>query len=1327
MRKTRLLKHFFLLFALIVGAGNAWAVDKWVKTAPSDLQTGDIVVIVDQTSSKAMSNNNGTSAPSATTVTLNSDKSEISSTVSATLQWEVTKDGDSFQFGVSGDYLYVTNTNNGVKVGSGARNTFTIVTGGDNGGYYLYNGDSDDSRYVGCYSQSDWRCYGSINNNIKGNNNAFYKKTAASGAVDPTVTISSTTLTVGGTATISGPSDLSMSFETSDNSVASVDADGVVTGVAVGEATITATWDAVANTYNAGSQEFTVTVADATVYEKVTDASQLVAGNEYILVATGSNVAMGAQDSKLRKYVTVTINDNKVEITDEAVAVLTLGGSTGAWTFLASDNSQYLALTANSNEVHASNDATLSTSKWTITDDFQLQTDAQSDTRYLRYNSGSPRFACYKSGQVVAVLFVKSGGSTDEKLEPGYSFSATSAEATLGEDFTAPTFNNPNGISVTFDSSDKSVATISATGEVEILAGGSTTISASSEADETYKEGYAYYTLTVIDPDAPGTENNPYTVAQARAAIDAGVGTQGVYAKGIVSKIVTPYDSQYGNISYNISADGTTTADQLEAYRGKSYNGVEFTSEDDIQVGDEVVIYGNLKKYTDGTYEFAADNQLVSLIRNTVTIDADDISIAYDATSGTINYTITNPVDDGELTAALTAYCDWLALGSIGETIPFTVTNNPNGTSRFATVRLTYTYHSSITITKEVKITQAPNPNVVMTIAEVRAQESGEVNTRGVVTSYVGSTAFIQDGTAAICVYGANLGLTVGDEIIVAGTLSTYNGLLEIKDPDITVSSSGNEVTASVKTIAEIVADYNGSNGLQGWLVKIEDAVVNAVDGQKITIAQGNNTIMVAGVPSNITVSVNNIVTVIGNIGSYNDVRIVNPSDVYLKPTITIDPLTYDLNSLNQSGTVEVGYTNIDFTNSLEVVFLDVNSSPTTYNWITAQINSSNHNISFNVEANNGAETRIAYLKVLGYDKDGEEVYSGLVTIRQSAASVAATGYYKKVTSAADITSGQYLIVYEGDASHSSVAFNGGLETLDVANNTIAVSIESGKITASETTNAAEFTIDVTAGTLMSASGKYIGVSANSNGLKTSDDPATYTNSFGIDTDGNAVIAAVFSASSMTLRYNYASNQARFRYYSNYGQQAIQLYKYVEFVAPAHEYITFCSTKALDFTQVDGLDTYIVTKVNETSVSIQKIEAAVPAGTGLILKKTGTVSSFEVPVVAEATAPEGNLLTGVTKPTLIGNTTATDYILFDGKFYPASQGTLPAGKAYLRVDNTNAPELGLDYSGETTGIGATLNDNGEMINDNVYDLSGRRVENPTNGIYIINGRKVVVK
>ena len=166
----------------------------------------------------------------------------------------------------------------------------------------------------------------------------------------------------------------------------------------------------------------------------------------------------------------------------------------------------------------------------------------------------------------------------------------------------------------------------------------------------TYGEGQTATAIVTVtqtgNPNAPGTEHNPYTVAQARAAIDANEGVTDVYATGIVSEIVTAYNSQYGNISYNISTDGLTTSDQLEAYRGKSYDGANFTSENDIQVGDSVVIFGNLTKYGD-TYEFAQNNQLVSLVRPqstepSITLSSYSIEASAEGTDGTLTVTYEN-------------------------------------------------------------------------------------------------------------------------------------------------------------------------------------------------------------------------------------------------------------------------------------------------------------------------------------------------------------------------------------------------------------------------------------------------------------------------------------------------------------------------------------------------------------------------------------------------------------------------------------------------------------------------------------------------------------
>ena len=218
--------------------------------------------------------------------------------------------------------------------------------------------------------------------------------------------------------------------------------------------------------------------------------------------------------------------------------------------------------------------------------------------------------------------------------------------------------------------------------------------------DGTNASTIATATYTYVDPNAPGTQNNPYTVAQARAAIDAGTGTQGVYATGIVSKIVTPYNETYGNISFDISSDGEMSSAQLRAYRCKKADGENTPSVDGIEVGDVVVVYGNLTKYGD-TYEFAENNVLVSLVHPVVTnpvINANNVNLAYNATSGSIAYTIDNPVEGTTLNAATNA--DWISNITVGtESVTFTTTANEGTEDREATFTLTYQGAQNKTVT----------------------------------------------------------------------------------------------------------------------------------------------------------------------------------------------------------------------------------------------------------------------------------------------------------------------------------------------------------------------------------------------------------------------------------------------------------------------------------------------------------------------------------------------------------------------------------------------------------------------------------------------------
>lgn len=110
-----------------------------------------------------------------------------------------------------------------------------------------------------------------------------------------------------------------------------------------------------------------------------------------------------------------------------------------------------------------------------------------------------------------------------------------------------------------------------------------------------------------------GTVENPYSVASALYLITEGKITEdNVYVEGIISKIDEIDTGTYGNATYYISDDGTTT-NQLEVFHGFFLNGAKFKSNTEIKVGDKVIVYGQLVYYNQRTPEFTQGNYIYSL------------------------------------------------------------------------------------------------------------------------------------------------------------------------------------------------------------------------------------------------------------------------------------------------------------------------------------------------------------------------------------------------------------------------------------------------------------------------------------------------------------------------------------------------------------------------------------------------------------------------------------------------------------------------------------------------------------------------------------------
>jgi hypothetical protein len=202
--------------------------------------------------------------------------------------------------------------------------------------------------------------------------------------------------------------------------------------------------------------------------------------------------------------------------------------------------------------------------------------------------------------------------------------------------------------------------------------------------------------------------------------------------------------------------------------------------------------------------------------------------------------------------------------------------------------------------------------------------------------------------------------------------------------------------------------------------------------------------------------------------------------------------------------------------------------------------------------------------------------------------------------------------------------------------------------------------------------------------------------------------------------------------YTSKGIKKIEVYGYAPFNVTANEgasgeyWATFYSN-ASNFKASAGTQVFAV-NLTGTAITMTEItDGIVNSGQGVVLKSTAASITMTPNASASAGDYSTNSLTGtMTSITNPGNAYVLNYKTATGAgFYKLSSGgTIGANKAYLTY-SSGAPEF-FSFSGETTGIDATLV-NSEKVNSVVYDLQGRRVSQPTKGLYIVNGKKVVIK
>ena len=214
------------------------------------------------------------------------------------------------------------------------------------------------------------------------------------------------------------------------------------------------------------------------------------------------------------------------------------------------------------------------------------------------------------------------------------------------------------------------------------------------------------------------------------------------------------------------------------------------------------------------------------------TINASNVNIDADATAGSIAYSITDPVSGGALTAAETSASGWWTGGEVSASaVAFTTTAN-TGAQRSTTVRLTYTYNTNQTVTKDVTVTQAA-PVAKHTVTVDDGIENGTVTLkRG--DDDISSGDEVPEGATVTVVLTADedykfvdgnlIVYTSGDEVETTKVDATHY-TFEMPTDDVNIDAT---FTAKVYYNINIVAMTNGS---------VEsDPATRAEEGETVTL-----------------------------------------------------------------------------------------------------------------------------------------------------------------------------------------------------------------------------------------------------------------------------------------------------------------------------------------------------------------------------------------------------------------------------------------------------------------------------------------------------------
>ena len=329
------------------------------------------------------------------------------------------------------------------------------------------------------------------------------------------------------------------------------------------------------------------------------------------------------------------------------------------------------------------------------------------------------------------------------------------------------------------------------------------------------------------------------------------------------------------------------------------------------------------------------------------------------------------------------------------------------------------------------------------------------------------------------------------------------------------------------------------------------------------------------------------------------------------------------------------------------------------------------------------------------------------------------TNYFVKVTDATILAEGDNIILVNESASVA-------MSTTQNSNNRDqeTVTIKSEVIT-DITGNVQKLILQGESGAwyFYTGAGYLYAASSSSNYLKTEETPDNNAKATISITNGDATIIFLGDNTRNSLKYN--STSTLFSCYAS-GQNAVQIYKEVPTVTIGSTgYATYCTPMAVSFG--NDVTAYVVSAVGDDNVTLTEVES-VPANTPVVVK-AAAAGTYPLTVEASAEAVGDNYLK-VSNGSITGDgSTIFALANMDGVgFYAVANGTtIPAGKCY--IDGTTETKSRLTFNFESEDATAiTAIEAADAIKDGViYNLSGQRVVKPLKGIYIQNGKKILVK